>query len=332
MIFGMVIANGVRHIARTEAGPFGLTVSPCGRVITPGTSDARLCKTCVRLTGYVEHAALTDAQQMIQNCKSDHVHMDTEAFMANRFSGTQLGMFRDVLADFQSGMDNDLCWIGTIMLILDRPNLIADGPKASETTRKGGSNPNAGTIDPKNAKPARKRGCGASEKQEKLIRDLISQIRELNSEAADILDTIYTEQWMNDVKWANISPAIDALFAAKNDATKKAREKSAQEAKTDPAEDGYYMLGDTFVCVKWNRARTGQYATVWDGSSWEYDNKASRQIVADVKAGKLAHMTPEDAKRFGDLYGQCFKCSRTLTDPESIAMGYGPVCAGKMGW
>lgn len=133
-----------------------------------------------------------------------------------------------------------------------------------------------------------------------------------------------------DKEFTSTSSLIDRLKIELGKAKQEARKNAPAEKTT--AEDGYYVHGDTFVCVKWNRAKTGQYATVWDGASWEYDGRESRKLVQDVKAGKLSPMTPEDAKRFGDLYGTCFKCSRTLTDPESIAQGYGPVCAGRMGW
>lgn len=43
-------------------------------------------------------------------------------------------------------------------------------------------------------------------------------------------------------------------------------------------------------------------------------------------------MTAEEAKEFGRLYGVCVRCGRTLTDEGSIALGIGPVCAGKEGW
>lgn len=37
-------------------------------------------------------------------------------------------------------------------------------------------------------------------------------------------------------------------------------------------------------------------------------------------------MTREDAKEFGDLYGACVKCGKTLTDEASIKRGIGPKC------
>lgn len=46
-----------------------------------------------------------------------------------------------------------------------------------------------------------------------------------------------------------------------------------------------------------------------------------RKIAADVRAA---------AVRYGWELGICSQCGRTLTDPESIAAGIGPICASKL--
>lgn len=47
----------------------------------------------------------------------------------------------------------------------------------------------------------------------------------------------------------------------------------------------------------------------------------------------LIAINPENAaKEYGIRTGICCVCSRTLTDPESIALGIGPICAAKFGW
>ena len=38
------------------------------------------------------------------------------------------------------------------------------------------------------------------------------------------------------------------------------------------------------------------------------------------------------AIKYGRMLGACSVCGKTLKDPESIEMGIGPICAGKMGW
>lgn len=40
-------------------------------------------------------------------------------------------------------------------------------------------------------------------------------------------------------------------------------------------------------------------------------------------------MTLEEAMQFGQLYGVCCDCGRTLTDPVSIGRGIGPICGAK---
>jgi hypothetical protein len=35
---------------------------------------------------------------------------------------------------------------------------------------------------------------------------------------------------------------------------------------------------------------------------------------------------------YGKEFGKCSVCARTLSDPESIARGIGPVCADRFGW
>lgn len=40
----------------------------------------------------------------------------------------------------------------------------------------------------------------------------------------------------------------------------------------------------------------------------------------------------EAAILFGKLIGRCSICNRTLTDPESIALGIGPICLARVGW
>ena len=46
----------------------------------------------------------------------------------------------------------------------------------------------------------------------------------------------------------------------------------------------------------------------------------------------IAHDPRAASTRYGIELGHCGVCGRTLTDPNSIALGIGPVCAGRMGW
>lgn len=47
------------------------------------------------------------------------------------------------------------------------------------------------------------------------------------------------------------------------------------------------------------------------------------EVAADPHAAAVAH---------GLLTGNCACCGRLLTNPESVARGIGPICAGRFGW
>jgi len=58
------------------------------------------------------------------------------------------------------------------------------------------------------------------------------------------------------------------------------------------------------------------------------DGAKRAQIITAIRAAG-----PEQAaKNYGHQLGQCSLCGRTLTNPESIEAGIGPICAGKAGW
>jgi hypothetical protein len=105
----------------------------------------------------------------------------------------------------------------------------------------------------------------------------------------------------------------------------KAVEAPVSDRPTTPELDtnALYILPDgTIVRLKVSGAgRT--YALTLDTESrkWVY----APGIVRNVKAEHV--MTAEQAKDFGDTYAWCVRCSADLTDPVSVARGYGPVCA-----
>lgn len=345
--------GNVAHLLRTVEG-----ASVCGRLMAyvPGGEGLRLCKTCARITGVAMDIDTRSFPEIPELSSLPALAPDWAAierdWLKNADSFT-MGNARDVLTQY---MDNpseyDMTNAGTVRLLakyraylklhtgadfLDPTDTVAPS-----TQRTHGD----GMVNRNSTSRARQMGATANQRsammrQAAFVDSLFSQLFEIQGKSDDgatqtaryekdgFFDSLTRDQI--DKEFKGNSALIDRLKLEIEKAKSEAR-KNAPVEKREAAQDGYYVHGDTFVCVKWNRAKTGQYATVWDGSSWEYDGRESRKLVADVKAGKLSPMTPEDAKRFGDLYGTCFKCSRTLTDPESIAQGYGPVCAGRMGW
>jgi hypothetical protein len=313
--------GAVTHLALTSGVP-----SLCGRVALFGerVPADRLCKTCARIAKVADsEGEWTDAQRV---------------FIALPRTAMQWEMLADVVSDYEGGMENDPSLIALYRAALAQRNYattVITGALEKGGPRGDGNSMGYGKAKPTGATPNQR---AALLRMAAFVDSLFSQLFALQGtedDAETMVETM-TDEWFNglnrdaiDKQFKALSSLIDRLKRELAEAKTKARK---EDAKTPPAEDGYYIRGESFVCVKWNRAKTGQYATIWNGTEWEWDGRLSRTIVNEIKAGKLAHMTPEDAKRFGDLYGSCFKCSRTLTDPESIAQGYGPVCAGRMGW
>jgi hypothetical protein len=56
------------------------------------------------------------------------------------------------------------------------------------------------------------------------------------------------------------------------------------------------------------------------------DNRTKEEIIAAVNDPHAA------AVAFGKRFGRCSVCARTLTNQESIDLGIGPICRGRMGW
>lgn len=344
----------VAHLLRTSDAP-----SVCGRLMAyvPGGEGLRLCRTCAKITGVqldIDTQAFPEIPELstLPALAPEWAAMERE-WMRNADSFT-MGNARDVLTQY---MDNpseyNMSDAGTVRLLAKYRAYIklhtgADFLDPKDTVTPSTQRTHGDGMVNRNSKSVAKTSGVMTDNQFNALVKMGAWIEDMQTEIAALKGEEFTpigraefitenreDFTRKEIKalFDNMSPKIDALktelYALRN---AKRTEERKTEAKSNPAEDGYYVHGDTFVCVKWNRAGTGQYATVWDGSSWEYDSRESRKLVADVKAGKLNMMTPEDAKRFGDLYGTCFKCSRTLTDPVSIAQGYGPVCAGRMGW
>lgn len=357
----MIRANrkggAVAHLLRTADAP-----SVCGRIMAyvPGGEGLRLCKTCTRITGIqmeVDTRAFSEIPELSELPALAPEWAEIERDWLREGNSFVMDNAREVLTQYMEtphlyDMRNEHTvrmlakYRAYLKLHTGRDYCDPVDSVAPSMQRKQGD----GMVNPNSKSVARSKGATPNQRaalmrQAAFIDSLFSQLfaiqgKEVKEEEKDYAVKSYTPEFFDnlttresiDKQFKGNSALIDRLKLELDKAKQEARKNAPVAVKQEAAQDGYYVHGDTFVCVKWNRAGTGQYATVWDGSSWEYDGRESRKLVADVKAGKLSPMTPEDAKRFGDLYGTCFKCSRTLTDPESIAQGYGPVCAGRMGW
>jgi hypothetical protein len=134
---------------------------------------------------------------------------------------------------------------------------------------------------------------------------------------------------------------IDPVFAATKAGRSKLREvaqrqgerlqkfQSLQPTRTPVKGDGVFRLGDDFFQVKRAVHGSGRlYANRFNPAtrSWEYASGALRRLAEEDR------LSAAEAAKFGQLYGECIRCHRTLTDQESIDRGMGRDCAGKAGY
>lgn len=124
------------------------------------------------------------------------------------------------------------------------------------------------------------------------------------------------------------SSAASNIIGVLLDEPQVAVEKSAP-AKTDLSEGIYGAPnGEVWKIVRSNR---GHLYALWlevketakgKKGTWTYVQGAMKQ------ANTWAKMTLEQAAQYGKQTGVCCQCGRTLTNPDSIEAGIGPICAG----
>lgn len=139
---------------------------------------------------------------------------------------------------------------------------------------------------------------------------------------------------LEQMKHGQISPLIDALLAApmaeeeSDELPLGLVEAAAKQQRV--AQEGVYRLGDTYYKVQLAVHGSGHpYVKRLDEESQSWGMCRTKGMMARLTPDFL--ITAEEAKRFGDLYGCCIRCCRTLTDEQSIADGIGPICKEKMG-
>lgn len=91
---------------------------------------------------------------------------------------------------------------------------------------------------------------------------------------------------------------------------------------------GIHELPDgTIVNFRRNREGRGAYTLrLVDGVRWDYEPGLRWSISEETK------MPAERAAQIGLATGVCVRCLIPLTDPRSVAVGYGSTCARNEGW
>lgn len=92
----------------------------------------------------------------------------------------------------------------------------------------------------------------------------------------------------------------------------------------DTSRIGLYLVNAGIFRIKANKDQTNLYALkLTNSGEWEYAPGAVHKLRPETK------MTLEQAKHYGRKTGTCIMCFRTLTNPDSIEAGIGPICADK---
>lgn len=120
---------------------------------------------------------------------------------------------------------------------------------------------------------------------------------------------------------------------------KKAAATSAPKTTSGALPDvpaGRYAVEEDGVLKFWRVDRPEQgrwagYTFLKIQASDDWYPVRDRARVAKI-VGEIANDPQAASARYGHEIGACGICGRTLTDPESIERGIGPVCAGKLGW
>ena len=110
---------------------------------------------------------------------------------------------------------------------------------------------------------------------------------------------------------------IEQLFATPKPA-------AAALSNEKPADLGYYLVDETVYVVVASKTSGKHYAkrmsVVEARGRWEYAHGMVYHLAG-------AHrLTVEEARILGRSLGCCMICGATLTDPESVERGLGPIC------
>jgi hypothetical protein len=336
MITGARKGGAVRHYAHSADAH-----SLCGRYMIPGMGEAlRDCRSCVRIGKLVGQGA-NDLELLAATRYNGNVAHVREV-IAKPLTSSRRSFLREILRDTSGDLD-PACRALYILWLEYAPNAGIDAGMYADPKRVSRSNPNAGMIDPKNARPAR--SILTDNQRNALIRmsnfenSLIAQIREAEGNEIPELSPVGDEFFAKlanrteiDKAFTTISASIDKLKARLSEVKRAARvaapvaPKAAFKAGEMVKGGVYEMDGELYRYAIAQRSGYA-YALKWNGSEWDYDS--ARGIVRKLTP-EMA-ISAERAKEFGHTHHCCVFCSRPLNDPRSEDAGYGSTCADNYG-
>lgn len=177
----------------------------------------------------------------------------------------------------------------------------------------------------------------ATEPQINYVRSLIA--RRDTSAVSDMVRIINQKIDDDKLTHGTVSSAIDALLKLPLKIELAQRDASALEriaVATIQIPEGHYAIGpiDATKFYKVDKPSKGRWAGRTFLSIQASDvchpikNHEERRYVFET----IAQDPRAAAIRYGKELGRCSICHRTLTDPDSINAGIGPVCARRRGW
>lgn len=159
-----------------------------------------------------------------------------------------------------------------------------------------------------------------SQKQYDFIKRLVAE-RELEPGWAEEVER-HRLNAMNG--WMSSQDASDLITALLSMPKKQSEQSDGAAGGGDP-EPGVYVHETNLYKVQEGRESGRRYAKVWNTGTKEWDYHGRNDPFRFLTEGH--RITAEQAAEFGHAVGMCVFCGRTLTDPRSVEVGYGPVCA-----
>lgn len=164
---------------------------------------------------------------------------------------------------------------------------------------------------------------GPTAKQLEFATKLLAELVALDASKADSAEALRVG--LAEMSPKQASSMIDYLLGTVKSARSAARKSEAIE-RTSSLEPGIYRVQGRIVKVQAAKSTGNLYGSLLNETTgkYEYMPGALRHVTAADR------LTLEDAAEVTRRIGRCCVCCRTLSNPESVDAGIGPVCAGKL--
>ena len=133
-----------------------------------------------------------------------------------------------------------------------------------------------------------------------------------------------SDHWVNNVDPK--APTKAVRTPSVGDGWVKGRPTVGERPKAPTARPGLYVRNGEVFKVTESKRNPGQYVAKLIGTMDRGHRKATFVKGMVWKLTEDERMSAEQAKAYGDKFGQCVNCGKALNDPASVKLGMGPVC------